>query len=121
MLIFFIIRVAGEATVSGEDRLNEVQIYLTCKINHIRRQRQRQTLIICDFITGLLYLSVCIWMLLYYLGGVGSSNLIRLRQKPTYKESQFAKQTDYINSEPASVCAQANVVSVGRPSHTLKP
>jgi len=34
-------------------------------------------------------------MLLYYLGGVGSSNPIRLRQKPTYKESQFAKQTDY--------------------------
>jgi len=37
MLIFLFIRGAGEVTVSGEDRLNEVQIYLTCKINHIRR------------------------------------------------------------------------------------
>ena len=66
---FFAARGAGEVTVSGEDRLNEVQIYLTCKINHIRRQRQRQTLNICNFVTGILPIYLSAWSPVSYLGG----------------------------------------------------
>ena len=51
--------------------MNEVQIYLTCKINHIRRQRQRQTLNICNFITGILPIYLSAWSPVFYLGGVG--------------------------------------------------